>query len=95
MQGRYCETRLTCASGAAKVAPAIAVRHCRRNGIVKPVERHVKSGLGPVKDPPAPTRVTLPRNISTTLRGLEDADLESMDQLRSEEGLGCRRSIVK
>ena len=35
MQGRYCETRLTCASGAAKVAPAIAVHHCRRNGIAK------------------------------------------------------------
>ena len=80
MQGRYCETRLTSASGAAKVAPAIAVRHCRRNGIVKPVERHVEVGLGPVKEPPAPPRVTLPRNLSATLRGLEDVELETLQR---------------
>ena len=56
------------------------MRHCRRNGIVKPVERHVEVGLGPVKEPPAPPRVTLPRNLSATLRGLEDVELETLQR---------------
>ena len=92
---RYSVTGLAAASALVDVAPIPAVRHCRHDGIAKTDGRHVEAGLGSVKDPPAPTRVTLPRNISTTLRGLEDADLESMDLLRSEEVLGCRRSIVK
>ncbi len=31
-------------------------------------------------EPPAPPRVTLPRNLSTTLRGLEDVDLETLQR---------------
>ena len=31
-------------------------------------------------DPPAPPRVTLPRNLSTTLRGLEDVELETLQR---------------
>jgi hypothetical protein len=56
------------------------MRHCCRDGIVKPVERHVEAGLAPVKEPPAPPRVTLPRNLSATLRGLEDVELETLQR---------------
>jgi hypothetical protein len=33
-----------------------------------------------VNEPPGPPRVTLPRNLSTTLQGLQDIELETLQQ---------------
>jgi hypothetical protein len=33
-----------------------------------------------VNEPPTPPRVTLPRNLSATLRGLEDVELETLQR---------------
>ena len=44
-------------------------------------------------EPPAPPRVTLPRNLSTTLRGLEDGDLETLQREVAAEAK--RRRSVK
>ncbi len=36
--------------------------------------------MAPVKEPPAPPRVTLPINLSATLRGLQDTELETLQR---------------
>ena len=38
------------------------------------------AGSMSANEPPAPPRVTLPRNLSTTLRGLEDVELETLQR---------------
>ena len=38
------------------------------------------AGSTSVNEPPAPPRVTLPRNLSATLRGLEDVELETLQR---------------
>ncbi len=38
-----------------------------------------------MNEPPAPLRVTLPRNLSATLRGLEDVDLETLQREAAAE----------
>lgn len=38
------------------------------------------AGWASVNEPPAPPRVTLPRNLSTTLQGLEDIELETLQR---------------
>ncbi len=48
--------------------------------MVKSVERYVEAGSAPVREPPAPPRVTLPRNLSATLQSLEDFELETLQR---------------
>lgn len=52
----------------------------RSTDVTPPLPASGAAGLTSVNEQPAPPRVTLPRNISTTLRGLEDVDLETLQR---------------
>ena len=51
------------------------------------------AGSTSANEPPTPPRVTLPRNLSATLRGLEDGDLETLQREVAAEAK--RRRSVK
>ena len=48
--------------------------------VTAPLPASGAAGSTSVNEQPAPPRVTLPRNLSTTLRGLEDVDLETLQR---------------
>ena len=48
--------------------------------VTSPFPAPGSAGSTSANEPPAPPRVTLPRNLSATLRGLEDVDLETLQR---------------
>jgi len=48
--------------------------------VTPPLPSQGAAGSTSVNEPPAPPRVTLPRNLSATLRGLEDIELETLQR---------------
>ena len=72
------------ASGAAKLlrssrcGTVVAMALSKLTDVTPRTQVQEPAGSTSVNEPLAPPRVTLPRNISTTLRGLEDVDLETL-----------------
>ena len=58
-----------------------------------PLQAPGSAGSTSANEPPTPPRVTLPRNLSATLRGLEDGDLETLQREVAAEAK--RRRSVK
>lgn len=52
----------------------------RSTDVTPPLPASGAAGSTSVNEQPAPPRVTLPRNLSATLRGLEDVDLETLQR---------------
>ena len=52
----------------------------RSTDVTPPLPASGAAGSTSVNEQPAPPRVTLPRNLSTTLRGLEDVELETLQR---------------
>lgn len=52
----------------------------RSTEVTPPLQARGTAGSASVKESPAPPRVTLPRNLSATLRGLEDVELETLQR---------------
>ena len=59
-----------------------------------PLQAPGSAGSTSANDPPTPPRVTLPRNLSATLRGLEDGDLETLQREVAAE-IRRRRSLKR
>ena len=57
-----------------------------------PLQAPGSAGSTSANEPPTPPRVTLPRNLSATLRGLEDGDLETLQREVAAE-VQRRRSV--
>ncbi len=53
--------------------------------VTPPLPASGAAGSTSVNEQPAPPRVTLPRNLSATLRGLEDVELETLQREVSAE----------
>jgi len=52
----------------------------RSTDVTPPLPASGAAGSTSVNEQPAPPRVTLPRNLSATLRGLEDVELETLQR---------------
>lgn len=52
----------------------------RSTDVTLPLPASGAAGSTSVNEQPAPPRVTLPRNLSATLRGLEDVELETLQR---------------
>lgn len=60
--------------------------------VTSPFPAPGSAGSTSANEPPTPPRVTLPRNLSATLRGLEDGDLETLQREVAAE-VQRRRSV--
>ena len=74
------------ASGAAKLlrssrcGTVVAMALPKPTDVTALLQAPGSAGSMSANEPPAPPRVTLPRNLSTTLRGLVDVDLETLQR---------------
>ena len=62
--------------------------------VTPPLQASGSASSTSVNEPPTPPRVTLPRNLSATLRGLEDGDLETLQREVAAE-IRRRRSLKR
>ena len=87
------------ASGAAKLlrssrcGTVVAMALPKPTDVSAPLQAPGSAGSTSANEPPTPPRVTLPRNLSATLRGLEDGDLETLQREVAAEAK--RRRSVK